>query len=64
MSELQQRLRSVELAGSELEAALRSQLDVATHQCHQFETRIRELDNTCKVRSNVHVGVVDRRGKY
>lgn len=50
VSELQARLSRVELTSSELEAALRAQLDLATQQCDQYEARIRDLDNSTKVR--------------
>lgn len=50
VSELQARLSRVELTSSELEAALRAQLDLATQQCDQYEARVRDLDNSTKVR--------------
>lgn len=49
VSELQARLSRVELTSSELEAALRAQLDLATQQCDQYEARVRDLDNSTKV---------------
>lgn len=53
VSELQARLSHVELTSSELEAALRAQLDLATQQCDQYEARVRDLDNSTKVRQCV-----------
>ncbi|XP_054282058.1 centrosomin-like isoform X2 [Macrosteles quadrilineatus] len=53
VSELSKRMSNVELTSSELEAALRSQLELATQQCVQFENRVRDLDGTNKKREAV-----------
>lgn len=55
MSELSKRMSNVELTSSELEAALRSQLELATQQCVQFENRVRDLDGTNKVSKKICV---------
>lgn len=49
VTELERQLAEAERASTELEAGLRVQLEAATQQCSQFESKLNEVDNMQKV---------------